>query len=136
MQWSKFLHQGFPVTQRVLVVEDSPVIQRLIDMTLKSAGFEVEFSDNGIDGLEKARTCSHDVVILDIGLPGLDGWQVLEALRAEEPTCLLPVIVLTAHGRAKVQDEADSKGANLALSKPFNPVDFRAAVSSVIGQVA
>jgi len=124
------------MAQRVLVVEDSPVIQRLIDMTLKSAGFEVEFSDNGIEGLDKARTCTHDVVILDIGLPGLDGWGVLEALRAEEPTCTLPVIVLTAHGRAKVQEEADSKGANLALSKPFNPVDFRAAVTSVIQQAA
>ncbi|MCP4249790.1 MAG: response regulator [bacterium] len=120
------------MAQRVLVVEDSPVIQRLIDMTLKAGGFEVEFSDSGPDGLEKARTCSHDVVVLDIGLPGLDGWQVLEALRAEEATKSLPVIVLTAHGRARVQDEADSKGANLALSKPFNPVDFRAAVASLL----
>jgi CheY-like chemotaxis protein len=117
---------------RVLVVEDSPVIQRLIDMTLRAGGFEVEFSATGPDGLEKARTCSHDVVILDIGLPGLDGWQVLEALRAEEATSTIPVIVLTAHGRARVQDEADSKGANLALSKPFNPVEFREAVSSLL----
>lgn len=117
---------------RVLVVEDSPVIQRLIDMTLKSGGFEVEFSASGIEGLEMAKTCTHDVVILDIGLPGLDGWQVLEALRANEATATLPVIVLTAHGRARVQDEADSKGANLALSKPFNPVDFREAVTSLL----
>ena len=122
--------------QRVLVVEDSPVIQRLIDMTLRSEGFEVEFSDSGTEGLEKALTGTHDVVVLDIGLPGLDGWQVLEALRADETTRTLPVIVLTAHGRAKVQDEADSRGANLALSKPFNPVDFRAAVTSVIAEAA
>ncbi len=117
---------------RILVVEDSPVIQRLIDMTLRAGGFDVEFSDSGPDGLEKAMTASHDVVILDIGLPGLDGWQVLEALRAHEPTATLPIIVLTAHGRARVQDEADSKGANLALSKPFNPVEFREAVSSLL----
>ena len=120
------------MAQRVLVVEDSPVIQRLIDMTLKSGGFEVEFSDSGTEGLEMAKTCSHDVVILDIGLPGLDGWQVLEALRANEATATLPVIVLTAHGRSRVQDEADSKGANMALSKPFNPVDFREAVTSLL----
>ena len=122
--------------QRVLVVEDSPVIQRLIDMTLRSGGFEVDFSDSGTEGLEKALTDTHDVVVLDIGLPGLDGWQVLEAIRANEATATLPVIVLTAHGRAKVQDEADSKGANLALSKPFNPGDFRAAVASVIADAA
>lgn len=120
------------MAQRVLVVEDSPVIQRLIDMTLKSGGFEVEFSDSGTEGLEKAKTGLHDIVILDIGLPGLDGWEVLEALRDNEPTRDLPVIVLTAHGRARVQDEADSRGANLALSKPFNPTDFREAVSSLL----
>ncbi len=120
------------MAQRVLVVEDSPVIQRLIDMTLRAGGFEVEFSDSGTEGLEKAKTCRHDVVVLDIGLPGLDGWQVLEALRENEATKDIPVIVLTAHGRARVQDEADSKGANLALSKPFNPTDFRDAVSSLL----
>ena len=124
------------MAQRILVVEDSPVIQRLIGMTLKSEGFEVEFSDSGTDGLEKALTATHDVVILDIGLPGIDGWEVLEALRANDATRSLPVIVLTAHGRAKVQDEADSKGANLALSKPFNPGEFRAAVTSLLAQAA
>ena len=121
---------------RVLVVEDSPVIQRLIDMTLRAAGFEVDFSNSGTDGLEKALTNTHDVVVLDIGLPGLDGWQVLERIRANDATSTLPVIVLTAHGRAKVQDEADTKGANMALSKPFNPAEFRAAVSSVIDDAA
>ena len=121
---------------RVLVVEDSPVIQRLIDMTLRAGGFEVDFSDSGTEGLEKALTNTHDVVVLDIGLPGLDGWEVLERIRANEATATLPVIVLTAHGRAKVQDEADTKGANMALSKPFNPADFRAAVSSVISDAA
>ena len=124
------------MSDRVLVVEDSPVIQRLIDMTLRAGGFEVEFSDSGTEGLEKALTNSYDVVVLDIGLPGLDGWQVLERIRANGPTANLPVIVLTAHGRAKVQDEADSKGANLALSKPFNPADFRAAVASVVADAA
>ena len=121
---------------RVLVVEDSPVIQRLIDMTLRAGGFEVEFSDSGTDGLDKALTNTHDVVVLDIGLPGLDGWQVLQRIRGNDATATLPVIVLTAHGRAKVQDEADSNGANMALSKPFNPADFRAAVASVIGDAA
>jgi CheY-like chemotaxis protein len=105
-------------------------------MTLRASGFEVEFSNTGTGGLERALTNSHDVVVLDIGLPGLDGWEVLERIRANEATATLPVIVLTAHGRSKVQEEADSKGANLALSKPFNPADFRAAVSSVLGDAA
>jgi CheY-like chemotaxis protein len=105
-------------------------------MTLRSGGFEVEFSATGTGGLDLALTNSHDVVVLDIGLPGLDGWEVLERIRANEATSTLPVIVLTAHGRSSVQDEADNKGANLALSKPFNPADFRAAVTSVIDAAA
>lgn len=116
---------------RILVVEDSPVIQRLIEMTLKPSGYEVAFSASGPDGLEKARASRPDLLILDIGLPGMDGWEVLEALRADEETKGLPVMVLTAHGRANVQDEADLKGANLALSKPFDPADFREAVASL-----
>ena len=116
---------------RVLVVEDSPVIQRLIEMTLKPAGYEVEFCSSGVDGLARARADRPDLVILDIGLPGMDGWEVLEALRADEETKSMAVMVLTAHGRASVQDEADLKGANLALSKPFDPADFREAVASL-----
>ena len=115
----------------ILVVEDSPVIQRLIEMTLKPLGYTVEFSSSGTEGLERARASGPDLVILDIGLPGMDGWEVLEALRADENTHSMPVMVLTAHGRANVQDEADLKGANLALSKPFDPADFRAAVASL-----
>ena len=116
---------------RVLVVEDSPVIQRLIEMTLKPSGYVVEFAASGTDGLQQAQAAPPDLVILDIGLPGMDGWEVLEALRAGDETHSLPVMVLTAHGRASVQDEADLKGANLALSKPFDPADFRAAVASL-----
>ena len=67
---------------RILVVEDSPVIQRLIGMTLKPAGYEVEFCGSGTDGLDRARASHPDLVILDIGLPGMDGWEVLEASTA------------------------------------------------------
>ncbi len=124
-------HEEQLLGARILVVEDSPVIQRLIEMTLKPVGYEVDFAASGPDGLEQARTGAPDLLILDIGLPGMDGWEVLEALRADEETNSLPVMVLTAHGRANVQDEADLKGANLALSKPFDPADFRAAVASL-----
>lgn len=117
---------------RVLVVEDSPVIQRLIEMTLKPSGLEVSFSSSGTDGLARIQAEGPDIVILDIGLPGMDGWEVLAALRAEADTADVPVIVLTAHGRASVQDEASDRGANMALSKPFNPVDFREAVTSLL----
>ncbi len=116
---------------RILVVEDSPVIQRLIEMTLRPAGYEVAFCASGIEGLERAQIERPDLLILDIGLPGMGGWEVLEALRADEETKNMPVMVLTAHGRSNVQDEADLKGANMALSKPFDPADFREAVAGL-----
>ncbi len=119
------------VSGTILVVEDSPVIQRLIELTLKPLGYTVEFRSSGPEGLERAQSSGPDLVILDIGLPGMDGWEVLEALRADENTRTMPVMVLTAHGRASVQDKADLKGANLALSKPFDPEDFREAVASL-----
>lgn len=116
---------------RLLVVEDSPVIQKLIGMCLQGQGHELTFSASGSEGLELACTGEFDAVVLDIGLPGIDGWTVLSEIRAGDLTANLPVMVLTAHGRA-VQQKADERGANMALSKPFNPGDFRQAVNDLV----
>lgn len=102
-------------------------------MCLKGQGVELTFSGAGPEGLELARTQSFDGLVLDIGLPGMDGWTVLSELRQDPATAGLPVMVLTAHGRS-VQQKADERGANMALSKPFNPGDFRQAVTDLLAE--
>ena len=87
------------MSRRVLVVEDSAVIQRLIAVCLRPAGVEVETRDDGPSGLDAALQSPPDLMILDVGLPRMDGWQVLERIRTDARTRNLKVLVLTAHAQ-------------------------------------
>lgn len=118
--------------QRVLVVEDSQVIQRLIEVCLKPAGFEVENRDDGPSGLEAALADPPDLLILDVGLPKMDGWEVLSRLRSELNTRNLKVLVLTAHAQEETRERADRGGADAFLTKPFRPNDLRRVVTQLV----
>ena len=114
------------MSYRVLVVEDSAVIQRLVAVCLRPAGVEVETRDDGPSGLEAALTTAPDLMILDVGLPRMDGWEVLERIRSDERTRTMKVLVLTAHAQEETRERADRGGADAFLTKPFRPDDLRA----------
>ena len=120
------------MTQRVLVVEDSTVIQRLIAVCLHPAGLIIETRDDGPSGLEAALESPPDLLILDVGLPKMDGWQVLEGIRSDIRTRNLKVLVLTAHAQEETRERADRGGANAFITKPFRPDDLRAAAMSML----
>jgi CheY-like chemotaxis protein len=113
------------VSQRVLVVEDSVVIQRLISVCLRPAGVEVETRGDGPSGLEAALENPPALLILDVGLPRMDGWEVLERIRNDPRTSDLKVLVLTAHAQEETRERADRGGADAFLTKPFRPDDLR-----------
>ncbi len=117
---------------RVLVVEDSTVIQRLISVCLRPAGLEVETCSDGPSGLEAATSNPPDLVILDVGLPRMDGWQVLEKIRAHPDTQNLKVLVLTAHAQEETRERADRGGADAFLTKPFRPDDLRGVAVELV----
>ncbi|OFW66146.1 MAG: hypothetical protein A2Z12_02630 [Actinobacteria bacterium RBG_16_68_21] len=122
---------------RVLVVEDSAVIQRLISVCLRPAGLEVETRSDGPTGLEAALTTHPDLVILDVGLPRMDGWEVLERIRSDPRTRSMKVLVLTAHAQEETRERADRGGADAFLTKPFRPDDLRGvALQLLTGDVA
>jgi CheY-like chemotaxis protein len=118
--------------QRVLVVEDSQVIQRLIEVCLKPAGFVVETRDDGPSGLEAALSDPPDLLILDVGLPKMDGWEVLSRLRSDLNARHLKVLVLTAHAQEETRERADRGGADAFLTKPFRPNDLRRVVTDLV----
>ncbi len=113
---------------RVLVIEDSLVIQRLIEVCLRPAGFQVELRADGPSGLEAARGWKPDVVVLDVGLPVMDGWEVLSNLRADQGMDGVKVLVLTAHAQDQTREKAKESGADGFLTKPFRPDELRSAV--------
>ncbi|MFQ5516169.1 MAG: response regulator [Acidimicrobiia bacterium] len=122
--------------QRVLVVEDSQVIQRLIEVCLRPAGFEVETRDDGPSGLDAALESPPDLLILDVGLPKMDGWEVLSRLRSDPRTQSLTVLVLTAHAQEETRERADRGGADAFLTKPFRPNDLRRVVTELTRESA
>ncbi len=113
---------------RVLIVDDSDVILQLLDMVFQGEGFETLLAIDGPNALAMARERQPDVIILDVRMPHVDGWDVLEALKREESTRHVPVMMSSTVETPAGNSEARSRGADAYLMKPFSPA---VAVSSV-----
>jgi DNA-binding response OmpR family regulator len=120
---------------KVLVIDDEAPIRLLCRVNLEAEGMEVLEASDGPTGLEKARAESPDVVLLDVMMPGLDGWRVAEQLLEDETTSAIPIIFLTA--RAEFRDRA--RGLDLGgvdyVTKPFNPVELAPLVEDLLARV-
>ena len=120
---------------RVLVIDDEAPIRLLCRVNLEAEGMEVLEASDGPTGLEKARNDEPDVILLDVMMPGLDGWQVAEELLDSDVTSSIPIVFLTA--RAEVRDRA--RGLDLGgidyVTKPFNPVELAPRVLALIERV-
>ncbi len=108
---------------KILVVEDEPNIVESLRFILGQAGFAVDVSGDGTDALRRMRAGHFDAVVLDIMLPGLNGFEVLRAVRVDPHLSDLPVIVLTAKGQATDRRSAEEIGASAFITKPFSNAD-------------
>ena len=121
---------------RVLVIDDEAPIRLLCRVNLEAEGMDVLEAADGPSGLEKARAETPDVVLLDVMMPGLDGWRVAEELLEDPRTQSIPIVFLTA--RAELRDRA--RGIDLGgidyVTKPFNPVELAPLVRALLGRVA
>jgi DNA-binding response OmpR family regulator len=120
---------------KVLVIDDEAPIRLLCRVNLEAEKMEVFEAADGPSGLEKARTEKPDVVLLDVMMPGMDGWQVAERLLEDEATSQIPLVFLTA--RAELRDRA--RGLELGgidyITKPFNPVELASMVEAMLERV-
>ncbi|HUZ81519.1 MAG TPA: response regulator [Gaiellaceae bacterium] len=120
---------------RVLVIDDEPPIRLLCRVNLEAEGMQVFEASDGPSGLEKARAEIPDVILLDVMMPGLDGWRVAEELLDDQRTESIPIVFLTA--RAELRDRA--RGIDLGgvdyVTKPFNPVELAPLVRDLIARV-
>jgi two-component system copper resistance phosphate regulon response regulator CusR len=114
---------------RVLVIEDDHKMSSLLAQGLREAGFDVAIANDGYGGLAEAISTNYDVIVLDIMLPGLDGWEVLRSLRR---TIATPVIVLTARDSVDERVKGLQTGADDYLIKPFAFVELLARVHSIL----
>ncbi len=120
---------------RVLVIDDEAPIRLLCRVNLEAEGIDVLEAEDGPTGLEKARSDGPDVVLLDVMMPGLDGWGVAEELLADRKTRDIPIIFLTA--RAEFRDRA--KGLDIGgvdyVTKPFNPLELAPLVERLLERI-
>ncbi len=117
----------------LLIVEDDPQIRRVTEIALQTAGFDTEVAGDGAEGLAKAKSGRFSLIVLDIGLPEMDGLTVCRTLRKSDDT---PVVFLTAK-----QDEVDrvlglELGADDYIGKPFSPRELVARVKTILRRVA
>jgi DNA-binding response OmpR family regulator len=116
------------MTKRVLLAEDEPNIVESLTFLLDKAGFDVTVETDGRQALNAALTNLPDVLILDVMLPELDGYEVLRQLRADQHAAELPVVMLTAKGQREDRETALECGADLFITKPFANSEIIAAV--------
>jgi CheY-like chemotaxis protein len=120
---------------KVLVIEDEPDIQFLIKMALEATGsHDVSVAENGIRGIELAKQHTPDVILLDVMMPLLDGFETIKRLKADPSTSAIPVIFLTAKAQTKEIEQGIEMGAIGYLTKPFYAMTLNEEVESLLAK--
>lgn len=116
------------MTKRVLLAEDEPNIVESLTFLLERAGFEVKVESNGRQALDTALAEPPDVLVLDVMLPGLDGYEIVRQLRGDQRSSAIPIIMLTAKGQREDRETAMECGADVFMTKPFANAEIIEAV--------
>ena len=118
---------------RVLICDDDPVILRLLEVNLELEGYDVLTANHGEEAFEIASRELPDLVILDIMMPRLDGYQTCQKLKAQSSTEQIPVVFLSAKAQASDIEKGKSFGVSDYLTKPFDPNDLLDVVERLVG---
>jgi CheY-like chemotaxis protein len=112
----------------VLVVDDVDHGREIFAEYLEFRGFRVATAADGLEALEKAFALKPDVILMDLSLPGIDGWEATRRLKQDDRTRAIPVIALTAHALASAHDRAREVGCNSVVTKPCLPKELEQEV--------
>ena len=119
---------------RVLIVEDNVDNFELVRFLLERAGYQVLSAGNGIEGLDAAKREQPDLILMDLSMPELDGWNATARLKADEATRAIPVLALTAHTLPGDRKRAIDAGCDGYISKPINVASFDKLVATLLRQ--
>ena len=117
----------------VLICDDEPHIRESIRYAVQKAGFGYVLACDGNEAYAKARNEKPDLIILDVGMPGMTGFEVCEKLRAQPECAGLQIIILTAFGQALDEQQAYKAGADKFITKPFSPRALKATLIEILG---
>ncbi|NMO95481.1 response regulator transcription factor [Paenibacillus lemnae] len=122
------------MAQRLLVIEDEPTLSRLLSYNLKQEGFDITVEEHGVEGYERASREEFDLILLDVMLPGMNGFSILEKLRQQGNST--PIIILTAKNAEEEVVQGLKMGADDYITKPFGVSELVARVSAVMRRVS
>jgi DNA-binding response OmpR family regulator len=123
---------GDSLTQSVLIVDDEPMARTLLRLMLVRVGFNVSEAEDGYDALEKVQQNLPDIILLDVMMPGMDGFSVCEELRQRKETATLPIIMLSAKTDLDSINKGLRIGATKYLTKPISPEDLTRHVKEAL----
>jgi two-component system cell cycle response regulator DivK len=116
------------MTGRILIIEDQEDNRRILRDMLANAGYEVIEAGDGISGVDVARTTMPDLVIMDIQLPGIDGYEATRRIKAENALKSVPVIAVTSYALSGDEQKARAAGCSGYITKPFSPRQLLARI--------
>jgi CheY-like chemotaxis protein len=120
------------MSKRILAVDDEPDVLMIIRTALQGEGFEVETASSGPECLEAAAANPPDLILLDVMMPGMSGFDVLKALKAKPETSTIPIIMLTGFSERKKIQEALTSGIDYYIIKPFDFHDLMTKINQAI----
>jgi two-component system cell cycle response regulator DivK len=121
---------------RVLVVDDYPDAREMYSEYLDYCGFDVVEAANGMEALQRALDTKPDIILMDLSLPVMDGWEATRRLKADERTAKIPVVALTGHALAGISEGAKRAGCDAFVTKPCLPEDLVKEIRNVLDQLA
>jgi len=122
------------VDKKILVIEDDPATSRLVDYTLRHEGYQVSKASNGLEGIRKVHEEKPDLLILDVMLPGMDGFEICHRLRSEPATAQLPILMFSAKAQEIDKNTGLKVGADDYLSKPADPSEIVKRVAILLAR--
>jgi two-component system, cell cycle response regulator DivK len=126
-------HEAETTSALVLLVDDSPDARAMYGEYLRFAGFRVVTASNGEEGLSAAHTEWPAVIVMDLAMPQMDGWEAIRRLRADPLTSEIPIVALSAYAFGDAPQRAREAGADLCLSKPCLPPQVARVVRAMLG---
>jgi two-component system cell cycle response regulator DivK len=119
---------------RVLLVDDYPDAREMYSEYLEYSGFEVVEASNGMEAIQRAVQDAPDIILMDLSLPVMDGWEATRRLKADHRTAGIPVVALTGHALAGISDGAKKAGCDAFVTKPCLPEDLVKEIRKVLEQ--
>ena len=123
-----------PDRPRVLLVDDYPDAREMYTEYLEFSGYEVIGAGNGLEALQRAVDASPDIILMDLSLPVMDGWEATRRLKADQRTASIPVVALTGHALAGISEGAKKAGCDAFVTKPCLPDALVVEVKRVLEQ--